>query len=100
VTGAGPVHPLVEVDHDAVVVEAVKLAEDRSGDVVVRLYEAHGGRATTRLRAAFPYRVVEETDLLERPVAGGALVDDDDGSLTLTLRAFQIVTLRFGRGTA
>ena len=29
----------------AVVVEAVKLAEDRSGDVVVRLYEAWGARA-------------------------------------------------------
>ena len=34
----------------AVVVEAVKLADDRSGDVVVRLYESHGGRAPRRSR--------------------------------------------------
>ena len=39
----------------AVVVEAVKLADDRSGDVVVRLYEALGGRARTRLTASFDF---------------------------------------------
>ena len=41
-------------DGDGVAIEAVKLADDRSGDVVVRLYECLGGRAVTRLRAAFP----------------------------------------------
>ncbi|MFP3435061.1 hypothetical protein SB781_35455, partial [Paraburkholderia sp. SIMBA_061] len=43
--GSGPVAPLFAVSSDAIVIEAVKLAEDRSGDVIVRLYEAHGGRA-------------------------------------------------------
>ena len=56
------------VDHPAIVVEAVKLAEDRSGDVIVRLYEAHGGRARGTVRAAFPVGGVTETDLLERPL--------------------------------
>src|SRR5690606_10914491 len=45
IMGAEPVAPVVTVSSAAVVVEAVKLAEDRSGDVIVRLYEAHGGRA-------------------------------------------------------
>ena len=40
----------------AVVVEAVKLADDRSGDVVVRLYESLGGRATAPARARLPGR--------------------------------------------
>jgi alpha-mannosidase len=56
------------VHHQAVVVEAVKPAEDHGGDVVVRLYEAHGGRARARLRAAFPVAAVTQTDLLERPL--------------------------------
>lgn len=43
VPGAGPVEPLVVVDSDAVVVTAVKLADDGSGDVVVRFHEACGG---------------------------------------------------------
>ena len=42
VRGGNDIAPLVVVDDPAVVVEAVKLAEDGSGDVVVRLYEALG----------------------------------------------------------
>ncbi len=74
----------------AVVVEAVKLADDRSGDVVVRLYEAHGGRATATLTPDFPVTAVTETDLLERPLA--------DRGRTVSLRPFQILTLRLARG--
>ncbi|MGW0416925.1 alpha-mannosidase, partial [Streptomyces collinus] len=48
-TGAGAVSPLVTVDNPAVVVTAVKLADDGSGDVVIRFHEAHGGRATATL---------------------------------------------------
>jgi alpha-mannosidase len=96
VEGAGPVAPLVAVDHQAVVVEAVKLAEDRGGDVVVRLYEAHGGRAHARLRAVFPVAAVTETDLLERPLptARALLGDRATDEAVLELRPFQIVTLR------
>ena len=66
--GTDPVEPLVTLDHPAIVVEAVKLAEDGSGDVVVRLYEAYGSRARGRLTAGFDVTGVVETDLLERPV--------------------------------
>ena len=34
---------------------AVKLADDRSGDVVVRLYEAHGGRARASISTSFAH---------------------------------------------
>ncbi|WP_330359060.1 glycosyl hydrolase-related protein, partial [Mycobacteroides abscessus] len=46
VAGTTTVEPLVVVSSPQVFVEAVKLAEDRSGDVVVRLYEGSGGRAS------------------------------------------------------
>ena len=87
--------PLVTVDNDAVVVTAVKLADDRSGDVVVRLYEAHGARLGATLTPGFPLASVVATDLLERP-----LEDDTahritpEGAVRLTLRPFQILTLR------
>ena len=101
IAGADPVAPLLTMDHPAIVVEAVKLAEDRSGDVIVRLYEAHGGRARGTVRAEFPVGGVIETDLLERPLedAGalrpGAEVAAD--GIALELRPFQIVTLRLTR---
>ncbi|MYS19980.1 alpha-mannosidase, partial [Streptomyces sp. DvalAA-14] len=56
---APPQPPLVAVDHPDVLIETVKLADDRSGDVVVRLYESRGGRARTTLTAAFPLAGVQ-----------------------------------------
>ncbi|MFF3084316.1 alpha-mannosidase [Streptomyces nojiriensis] len=98
VRGAGPVAPLVTVDEDAVVVEAVKSAEDRSGDVIVRLYESRGGRARAVLTAGFPIADAVESDLLERPLAGSAVgVPTPEGRIPLTLRPFQIVTVRLRR---
>ena len=104
--GTGGVFPpLVTLDGDggaragadAATIEAVKLADDGSGDVVVRLYESLGGRADTRLRTGFPLGRAEVTDLLERPQAGGALPVGPDGTVPLTLRPFQILTVRLTR---
>ncbi|MDN5750069.1 MAG: glycosyl hydrolase-related protein, partial [Pseudonocardia sp.] len=92
VTGARTVAPLIVVDDPAVVVEAVKLAEDGSGDVVVRLYEALGSRTAARVTAGFPHSAVALTDLHERP-----LPEQPADPLALTLRPFRIVTLRFAR---
>jgi len=95
---AARVVPLIEVDHPAIVVEAVKLAEDRSGDLIVRLYEAHGSRARARVIRHFEATDVTETDLLERPLAAPrASLAADGPALTLELRPFQLVTLRFTR---
>jgi alpha-mannosidase len=98
---ANEIAPLLTVDHPGVVVEAVKLAEDGSGDVIVRLYEALGVRATATLTSSFAATGVTETDLLEREVPPAALISteaaDAGHSATLELRPFQIVTLRFTR---
>ncbi|MEO3776588.1 glycoside hydrolase family 38 C-terminal domain-containing protein [Micromonospora sp. B11E3] len=96
-TGANPVAPLVEVADPAVVVESVKLADDRGGDVVVRLYEALGGRARTRLTVSFDLARVEVCDLLERQnaeIAALAPISVDGRTVDLALTPFQVVTLR------
>jgi alpha-mannosidase len=95
--GAVPVAPLIEVTNPAVVVEAVKLADDRSGDIVVRLYEALGGRARTRLITPFDIAGVQVCDLLEREdaeVAALAPVSVENSTVDLALAPFQVVTLR------
>ena len=91
--------PLVTVDNPAVVVESVKLANDRSGDVIVRLYESRGARASARVQLGDGASGVVATDLLERTGTYGVrdcgtLVD---GVADLRLRPFQLVTLRFTR---
>jgi alpha-mannosidase len=101
VPGGVHVAPLLHVDHPAVLVEAVKLADDRSGDVVVRLYESRGGRAAGTLRAGFAVAGATEVDLLERPLpddrrrAGLHAAGDD--AYHLSLRPFQVVTVRLRR---
>jgi alpha-mannosidase len=92
---AGAPAPAVSVEGEGVTVEAVKLADDASGDVVVRLYESRGGRAQGVLRTGFPLAGAQITDLLERPTEDA---DIADGGVSVTLRPFQILTLRLRRG--
>ncbi|MET9358642.1 glycoside hydrolase family 38 C-terminal domain-containing protein [Streptomyces sp. NPDC006617] len=89
---AGAPEPVVSVEGGSgVTIEAVKLADDSSGDVVVRLYESGGGRATGTLHTGFPLAGAHLTDLLERPLT---TADREDNSVAVTLRPFEIQTLR------
>jgi alpha-mannosidase len=93
---AGTPEPVVSVDGEGVTVEAVKLADDESGDVVVRLYESHGGRASGTLRTGFPLAGAQITDLLERPLTE-AERDGDTDAVKVSLRPFEVLTLRLAR---
>ena len=95
VAGSVAVEPLVTVSSPQVFVEAVKLAEDRSGDVVVRLYEGSGGRASdVGVDFGFDVVSVAAVDLLERPLGDAWEAGEP---VVLTLRPFEIVTLRVRR---
>ncbi|NED91101.1 alpha-mannosidase, partial [Streptomyces sp. SID11233] len=98
IAGDREVAPLVAVDNDAVVVSAVKLADDESGDLVVRLYESTGGRAGVRLTTGFDAAGLAVTDLLERPLADAVVPELRDGGVQLSLRPFELITLRLARG--
>jgi alpha-mannosidase len=99
VTGGSEVAPLVRSSDPGVRIETVKLAEDRSGDLVVRLYESSGGRRSTIVETDAAVEAVQIVDLLERSVDGGGDGLEPDaagaGRVSLTLRPFQIVTLRY-----
>ncbi len=100
VAGTEPVAPLVWLTGPGVaVVEAVKMADDRSGDVIVRVYEPLGSRCAVAVFTSFPIAAVAVTDLLERPldpagVLTGGPPSRGDAGLRVCLRPFQIVTLR------
>ena len=94
--GAHGAEPLVAVSNPALVVEAVKLAEDGSGDVIVRVYESLGERSAGLVTAGFDVNGVHTVDLLERPAAAPG-VTPAGNSAELALRPFQLVTLRFVR---
>jgi len=89
--GEGEAEPRSWFSTDApgLLVDTVKPAED--GDaVIVRLYEAHGGRGTARLRAGVPFTEAWFTNLLEDRLARA---DVDGGEVTIPYRPFEIVTV-------
>ena len=103
ILGDHPVESLLNVQGKGVVVEAVKLAEDRSGDVIVRLYEALGNHSAASLHTTFPWRDVVEVGLLEESCDAvkptiSAVKGPKHGELAqidMMFAPYQIVTLRF-----
>ena len=91
VQGTRPVEPLVSSSAEQVVVETVKLAEDGSGDLIVRLYESTGGRADSRIAFAGVAEKIWLTDFLELPTSAEQV---SGGSIDLQFRPFQVITLR------
>ncbi|MEU7855937.1 glycoside hydrolase family 38 C-terminal domain-containing protein [Nonomuraea sp. NPDC049141] len=104
--GLSPIAPLVRLEllTGHAVVDWVKQADDGSGDLVVRVYETQGGRASARMHCHEELgagAVLWETDLLERELTG-----DEDLPLAvgpthrsvsearLDLGPFQVATLR------
>ena len=81
---------LVTSTSPGAVVSAVKRADEGDG-LVVRLYEAWGGRRRTQLRLAHPVGRAQRADLLEQPQSDVELTDPT--TLDLELRPFEIVTL-------
>lgn len=99
-TVAAAFEPVVGCSNPDVIVSAVKLADDRSGDVIVRLYESRGERATTDLSFGFAHGQIAVVNLLEREDGEAETLARVDGTAQggrLTLRPFQIVTLRVQR---
>lgn len=100
--------PLVslETKSGTAVIDWVKLADDGSGDVIVRLYEAAGGHAEAVLHvaAALSGATVRETDVLEHnePVDDLPVCLPDRGAhsaegVSVQLKPFEFATLRISR---
>ncbi len=93
---------LVEVDPPSVVLSALKPAgndlarmatPDAGGAdrVVLRLYESAGRRTRATIRARWPFRSAERTNVLE---AGGEALPIDGGAIELHLQPYEIATVR------
>ena len=89
--GAGGSGSLMKIEQPNIFVEALKPAEDESGDLVLRVYEATRVATKARLHFGLPVKAVYEANMLEK--AGKKLVMKS-GSLDLDFCPFEIKTLR------
>ncbi|MDS2173396.1 glycoside hydrolase family 38 C-terminal domain-containing protein [Nesterenkonia sp. CL21] len=94
ISGRSGVSPLVRCTGEGVVISSVKLADDRSGDLIVRVYEALGRRADGTVFVDAPVLSVRDVSLIEDDLDQGV---DAEGSVDVTLRPFEVRTLRFTR---
>ncbi len=86
-------YSLLELDNDAIMVEAVKCAEDDSS-MIVRLYETTGGRQSCGVTLHFEPEAVYEADLMEN---AERLLSVLSGSVSLQFGPFEIKTLKVNR---
>ena len=91
VQGNRVIEPLVSSSAAQVIIETVKLAEDGSGDLIVRLYESTGGRCDSRIAFAGAAEKIWLTDFLEMPTSADHFAG---GSIDLQFRPFQVITVR------
>ncbi|KAJ2788515.1 Glycoside hydrolase, 38 vacuolar alpha mannosidase [Coemansia guatemalensis] len=80
-----------------VVLDTVKKAEDGDGHIIVRLYEAYGGRAKATLSTSLDVAgQAHLTNILEEPTDSVNLVASAAGRMSaeIALKPFQIITLR------
>ena len=87
---------LFSIDQANVIAETVKLAEDGSGDWIVRLYESKGGSVTCGLRFGLSIAAVHETTMLEEVLAD---LPHEGEELWLQFRPFEVKTIRFSTKT-
>ncbi len=80
-------------DRKNVIVETVKMAEDKNG-IIIRLYESENTKTTATLTFGMDSRLltVTECNLMEEPVEGE--VEKTEDGFTFTIKPFEVKTYR------
>lgn len=90
---AAPERPVVLTGR-GVEIDAMKPADDGSGDIVVRLHEACGDRSAISVSSDRRITGASRCNLFEEPTSG---FEVSDGIVAFMLRPFELVTLRITR---
>ncbi len=89
--GATATHSYLNISAVNIVAQTLKLAEDGSGDIIVRLYEANRGDTDCTVTVAFDFSAVELCNMLEEPISA---LQFTSRSIPLHFKPFEIKTIR------
>lgn len=81
----------LQVDKKNVIADTVKLAEDGSGDWIIRLYESKGASVTCKMFLSLVIEEVKETNMLEE-ITGE--LPHKGNSIALSFKPFEVKTIR------
>ena len=85
-----PSGSFIQCDAPNVIIDTVKKAQD-GGDLIVRLYEAHGAAARAKVRFGFPIKSAQLANLMEE---AGRKLKVSGNAIILEFRPFEVHTLR------
>ena len=68
IIGNNNIGNIVETDNDHIVIETIKMAENRKEEIIIRIYEDSNNNITTSLKLNIPYKKAFEADMLENNV--------------------------------
>ena len=89
--GWSPSFSAISLDADNVILETLKYAEDKTGDLILRLYESKKADTVFSLKINLPIKEARLCDMLER--AQEELVINEN-VINLHTEPFQVITLR------
>jgi alpha-mannosidase len=92
--GAAGERSLFSVDAPNIVIEAVKAAEDGSGDLIVRLWESTRAATRCALTTSLPFRAARSADMLENEIGP---LRNRGARIPLEFHPFEIKTVRLRR---
>ncbi len=84
-------YSMIECDYSNLVVDTVKMSEDKKG-VIVRLYETFRERTDAIIKTGFEFKKVYKCDLRENVISE---LDGVGESVEIKVKPYEIVTLKF-----
>lgn len=91
IRGSASLFEFIHMNQKNIIMETLKPAEDNSGDVILRLYEAAGAAVSTEVKINQNVESAWSCNMLE---ANREVLAVTDGVLCLNFRAFEIKTIR------
>lgn len=91
VNGAGSEFSFIQIEKENIILDTVKLAEDRSGDIILRLYEAKNAVTRTDISVNLDGYTAYECDMMENILTD---ISVDRQKISVPFRNFEIKTIR------
>lgn len=82
---------LLNVSEKNIIIETVKFAEDGSGDMIIRMYEASNTSTSCILKFDFEAKEIYITNMLEE---NKTKVVANENEVSLKFKPFEVVTIR------
>lgn len=90
--GEGKEKSFFKITEKNIILDSIKIAEDDSGDLILRLYEARNSSLKCNISTCFSLISVYECNMLEEKVKNIQIVDEHN--IVLSFKPFEIKTLR------